>query len=789
MIKTRTAVWLCALAILSLAANTAFADEGDTIVEVKVYSEETGAESVYAEKIADRVLERTRHVMNVAEIRKVLDEFYHAKIIATYKILEEFAGPGRTKVIIYVRENIEVRSVKFLGTKTLTPEEAMRVVYTRAGQPLSEALIHKDAASIERLYKERGHIFANVSTPREGYADGIVIFLAEEGPQVIIKKMHFNGNYQFSDKKLLTQMTTRPRRLLGLLDKGVYNEEGLERDIERVANFYRSEGFLNVLVGVEKLEFSKDRSEMYITIYIEEGQRFSLGKITFAGNRYFTGEELRAGMNLKEGGTFRISDYNHDINYIRSLYTSRAYVDVVVGRDNRDVTVIYHEAEPVVDLHFDIVENKEIYIGNIVVRGNKVTQDKVIRRELSFFPMEKFNYEQVEASRGRLARLGGLQNPYFTEVSISVDPKSSRTVDGKTVRDLVVEVKESDSFGSIRFAAGFSSHQGLVGDIALVRTNFDLSDLPKSFKDMFVDRTAFLGAGQYFAISASPGTQFSRFKIDFSEPYLFDKPVSFGLSLFMWDWRRESYDEARTGVTLSLGKRLTRQWTFTVRLRAQSIDIGDVDNSAPPDVMKVEGKNDLQAVRLSLVKDVRKIDRLFKAYGGYRTFVWAEPVFGDFSLFKLSFGATRYRTIHVTDEGLRHILKLHAEAGFIFGGDSPVYERYFLGGAGNMRGFDFRGVGPHQMDDPVGGDMLFLSTVEYTFPVLGDVVRGVIFTDVGTLNESAGDFGNIRAVVGFGLRIFSPQVPIPISIDFGFPIMKEDEDDTQVVSFTIAVGF
>ncbi|MFH1550527.1 MAG: BamA/TamA family outer membrane protein [Planctomycetota bacterium] len=789
MSKTRTFAWLCAAALLSITASAAFASDGDTIVEVKVYSEETGAESIYAEKIADKVLERTRRVMNVAEIRKVLDEFYHAKIIATYKILEEFAGPGRTKVIIYVRENIEVRSVKFLGTKTLKPEDAMRVVYTRVGQPLSEALVHKDAAAIEKLYKERGHIFANVSTPREGYADGIVIFLAEEGPQVIIKKMLFNGNHQFSDKKLLTQMTTRPRKLLGLLGKGVYNEENLERDLERVANFYRSEGFLNVLVGVEKLEFSEDRSEMYITIYIEEGQRFSLGRITFAGNRYFTDEELKAGMSLKEGGTFRISDYNHDIDHIRSLYTSRAYVDVVVGRDNRDVTVIYHEAEPVVDLHFDIAENEEVYIGNIVIRGNKVTQDKVVRRELSFYPMEKFNYEQVEASRGRLMRLGGMQNPYFKDVRIIVDTKSSRAVDGKTVRDLVVELKESDSFGSIRLAAGISSNQGLVGDIALVRTNFDIADLPKSFKDMFVDRTAFLGAGQYFAISASPGTEFSRFKIDFSEPYLFDKPVSFDLSLFMWDWQRESHDEARKGISVGLGKRLARQWIFTIHMRAQSIEIGDVDSDAPPDVMDVEGKNSLQAVRLSLVKDVRQIDQSFKAYGGYRTFVWVEPVFGDFSLFKVSFGSTRYRTIHVTDEGLKHILKLHAEAGFIFGGDSPIYERYYLGGAGSMRGFDYRGVGPHQRDDPVGGDTLFLATVEYTFPVLGDVVRGVIFTDVGTLNTDAGSFGNMRAAVGFGLRIFSPQVPIPISIDFGFPIMKEDEDDTQIVSFTIALGF
>ncbi len=771
-------------------AVSAMAADGDFIEDVRVLSIESGLESVYAEKITDAILERTGNRMNKAKIDSVLGDLFDKKIVSDYKI---GIMPGKRSgiiLIIQVRENFEVRSVKFFGVKELKENEVSGVTFTRVGQPLSEALIQKDAASIERLYKEDGYLFVNVSTPREGYADGIVIFLVEEGPKVVIKKISFNGNHMFSDKKLKSKLTIKPRKMLGLLGKGVYNKEQLARDVERIANYYRSEGYLNVLVGVEKIEYSTDRSEMYITIYIEEGEQFQVGKITFAGNKYFTAEEFKSSMALKEGGTFKISHYQNDLRKIRTMYTSRAYIDVVIGRDNRDVVVTYHHSEPVVDLHFDIVENSEVYIGNILIRGNTVTQEKVVRRELSFGPMEKFNYEQIVASRNRLLRLGGMQDPYFKAAEIEVDPNGqTRIVDGKMVRDIIVQLKETESFGRIRLAAGLSSDQGLIGEIALIRTNFDLADLPKSFKDMFVDRTAFLGAGQNLEISVSPGMDVSRFRITFEEPYMFGKPLSFGVSLYQWDWGRDSYDEIRAGINLSFGRRLTREWVASMRLRVQSINVDNIDNDAAPDIVEVEGKNSLVAVRFSLVRDVRKIDRMFKPYAGQRTFLVFEPVLGDFSLFKVSFGTTRYRTVHVDEEGLLHILKLHTEIGLIFGDDSPIYERYYLGGTGNMRGFDYRGLGPHQNDDPVGGDTMVFSTIEYTFPILGDTIRGAIFTDVGTVNEGVGDFGSVRMSVGFGVRIFSPQIPIPITIDFGLPIMKEDDDDTQIVSFSMSIGY
>jgi outer membrane protein insertion porin family len=322
----------------------------------------------------------------------------------------------------------------------------------------------------------------------------------------------------------------------------------------------------------------------------------------------------------------------------------------------------------VVDLYFNVTENNEIYVGNIYVEGNTYTQDKVIRRELSFYPGEKFNLGEMEASRTRLQRLGGYESQYFTEVGIEIAPKKDERIEnGRRVRDVYVKVVENESFGRIRFGAAISTNEGLMGDITLIRSNFDIADLPTSFKDMFVDRTAFLGAGQYFSISAQPGLQFSRFSVNFAEPYLFGTPTSMGLSLFMWDRQRESFNEGRSGFNMGLGRRLPDNYSIDMNLRLENVNIKSVDDSAPQDVKDVQGTNSLYGVRFTLSKDTLLIDRFFKPYGGYRSYASIEPVFGDFSLMKWVFGSTRYRTIYENEAGEKHIIKLEGEVGWITG--------------------------------------------------------------------------------------------------------------------------
>lgn len=790
MKKREAAVlFLAFLAAAAFLQRPALAAEGDSIVEIRVLIWGTSTEASYADMIREKIIEATGSVRKEAAITKVLLDLQEAKVLFRYRYSEQAAGPGQVRLIVEVEENIEVRSVKLVGAKGIDAKRIMTAVHTRVGQPLSLPVVHQDARRIESLYREDGYLFASVSAPAQGHKNGVVIYEMEEGPLVRVRKVGFAGNYHYSEKKLASLLSTKPRRLFGLLAKGVYSENILKEDIERIARFYRSEGYLNVVVGIGKTEFNEPRTEMYITIYIEEHELFHVGRISFAGARFFTEDEIKARMRLREKSPFKVSDYVADLATIKKMYAEMAYIDTVVGETAEKPTIVYHKDEPIVDLLFNITENQEVYVGNIHVRGNTYTQDKVIRREMSFFPGQKFNMSEIEASRSRLARLGGYQDRYFQDVNIRIaPPKETRIENGRRVRDVFVELTESESFGRIRLGAAISSNEGLMGDISLIRPNFDIADLPKDARDMFVDRTAFLGAGQYFSISAQPGLRFSRYSVNFSEPYLFGTPTSMGLSLFMWDRERESFDEARRGFNTGFGRRLPKQYSVGLNFRVEQVNVENVSNSSPRDVKDVEGSNSLFGVKMSLSKDTRQIDRFFKPYSGYQSYASIEPVFGGFDLVKFVFGSTRYRTIHENDAGYRHIIKLEGEIGLI-AGDSPIYERYFLGGAGNLRGFDYRGVGPRQMGDPVGGDTMMSGTIEYTFPVAGDTIRGVFFFDFGTVNSGTADFGNIRASVGFGVRIFSQQIPIPIALDFGFPLRADDGDDTQIVSFTIGTSF
>lgn len=363
-----------------------------------------------------------------------------------------------------------------------------------------------------------------------------------------------------------------------------------------------------------------------------------------------------------------------------------------------------------------------------------------------------------------------------------------RIQDGRRVRDVYVNLKENESFGRIRFGAAMSSNEGLVGDITLVRSNFDIADLPTSFKDLFVDRTAFLGAGQYFSVSLQPGLEYSNFSINFSEPYLFGTPTALGLSAYLWQRQREDWVEQRAGGRMSLARRLPCHYTIALNVRAESVDIRNIDDDAPQDVKNVRGTNMVYGTAFTLTKDELQVDRFFKPYGGYKSFASIEPVFGDFSLVKYMFGSTRYRTIYQNDEGFRHIIKLEGEVGWITG-NAPVFERYYLGGGEDMRGFKYRGVGPMQSGDPVGGKSVLFGTAEYTFPLIGDTIRGVMFFDFGTVNEDTFSYGNLRASLGVGVRVFSEQIPIPIALDLGFPIKSESGDEKQVISFSIGTNF
>lgn len=349
--------------------------------------------------------------------------------------------------------------------------------------------------------------------------------------------------------------------------------------------------------------------------------------------------------------------------------------------------------------------------------------------------------------------------------------------------DMIVNLEETQT-GRLMVGVGVNSDAGVVGQILLDERNFDWKRLPSSWNDV-VDGTAFRGAGQRLRIEAAPGTRVQRYLISFSEPYLWDTPVQLNLSASYFDRIYRDWDEQRVGGRVGLGY----QWTENdlsalLAYRGEDVLISNVSDPTLPDFEEVVGHNALHGFGLTVTNDTR--DNPFLPTQGHFLQLGVEQVIGSFSYPRAEIDARRYFLVNERpDHSGRHVISAGTRLGFT-GNDTPIYDRFFAGGYSTIRGFDFRGASPVVDGVEVGGDFLWLNSIEYLFPITADdMLHGVVFCDFGTVepNVSINDF---RVAPGVGLRINVPAMgPAPIALDFAWPVAKAEFDDTQVFSFFI----
>ena len=434
-------------------------------------------------------------------------------------------------------------------------------------------------------------------------------------------------------------------------------------------------------------------------------------------------------------------------------------------------------------LNFEIEEGALIHIGHIAVRGNQNTKDKVARRELRFFPGEVFNTTKIKEARQRL-----IETRLFEEAT-TITPVG----DEPGVRDVLVEVREAQSTFFL-VGVGVTSDAGVLGNLTLENRNFDIGDWPRDFGELFTFRS-FRGAGQTARLELEPGTELTRFRLQFHEPYLLDQPLSLGTSLYLFQRGRDAYTEQRMGTNVSFGRRFQEGplagWAGEVALRNEWIRIFDIDDprwARADEVLEASGTNYLISVKGTILRD-RTDSRFFPTRGDRLRFSW-EQASGDFNFAKALASYTWHKTLRTDMFERKSVLSMHADTGYIFG-DAPLFERFYAGGIGSMRGFDYRGVSPRGGfgDDRVGGDFMILTGAEYSFPVWGKTLRGVVFADMGTVEEDF-EITEWRASLGVGARILVRFFgPVPLAFDFGVPIAKGGEDDTRIFSFSFGASF
>ena len=699
---------------------------------------------------------------------------YGTKLFANVRVNTQRTADDKVKVYFIVAEYpTTVQEVIYVGAKHIKPDELETITGIRKGSPLNPIANQMARQAILRHYNEAGRMLASVDLVEgDKPGDTRVVFNITEGPVAKVQSIKFTGNSFVNGPRLNTQIDSS-RELLGMFG-GTFDPLKADHDVAKLEEYFKRFGYQDVRISRE-LQYADDQRHVRLVFHIQEGLRYRVAGLQLEGNKIKSTDELLAKVKVHSGEYYDKGKVEVDEQIIQAMY----------GYDGRQVTVreqLFTTGPGEVNVHYDVQERPPARVGQIFIVGNEVTRQNVILRQVPLFPGQTLTYPDLRLAEKNLARLNIFEMNPQTGLRPTVqviDPEGPGEY-----KDVMISVNETQT-GSLLFGVGVNSDAGLTGTIALNERNFDITKIPTSFEEL-LSGSAFRGAGQEFRAEAAPGTQTQRYSVSWREPFLFDSPYSLGVSGYYWQRIYNEYTESRLGTRLTLGRKLNQYWSVSGTMRIEDVGIHNVQPFEPPEILAAEGQHFLLGLRGAVTRDSR--DSYLRPTEGSLVEASFEEVLGDFTFPQVNLEANKYWTIYQRADGSgRHVLAARSVLGWS-GPQTPVYERFYAGGFRSMRGFEFRGVGPAVNGFETGGDFEFLNSLEYQIPILAnDQLYAVAFIDSGTV-ESSVEIRDYRVAAGVGLRIVVPMLgPVPIALDFGFPIVKAPQDKDQVFSFW--VGF
>jgi outer membrane protein assembly complex protein YaeT len=669
-----------------------------------------------------------------------------------------------------------VRRVVFVGAKHLSDKELYDLAGVREGTPLSPTRNKLACGAIIRKLQEMGRPYADcVLISGDKVGDDEVIFEITEGSKLAISAIEFTGNTFVSGAVLRTHIASSAK-FLGVFG-GTWNPMLADQDIAKLMEYYKAFGYLDVKVSRE-LQYHPNGRDVVLIFHVNEGTRYTLaGPPQWNGVKSINLEPIQEMSKVKEGEFFDQRAIEKD------MARTKNYIGYT-GREARvSATPIYNPDDPgIVRVVYDVEEQAPARFGRVIIIGNTRTKQNVILNALSDLePGQVLTYPDLQAAERNLTRLNifksspdGSVHPSVTVIEDPARPLSD-------TKDILVQVEE-DNTGSLMFGVGVNSDAGLTGSIVLAERNFDLFRWPTSIDDL-LSGGAFRGAGQEFRIEAVPGTQLQRYTISFREPHLFDTQNSLGVSGYYYNRQFNEYTEDRLGSRFTLGRKFGDFLTVSGSVRVEDVNVRDLPLGAPIEYTSVEGHNFQVGLKGTVTYDAR--DSFIRPTEGFLTEISYEQMLGDHTFPLLNAELDQYYTVWQRKDGSgRHVIALRSQIGWA-ADDTPVYEKFFAGGFRSLRGFAFRGVGPDNGNGfKTGGTFMLLNSAEYQVPILAnEQLFLVAFVDSGTVEQGV-RITDYRVSAGFGIRFTVPMLgPVPIALDFGFPIVKGPFDNQQVFGF------
>jgi outer membrane protein insertion porin family len=689
--------------------------------------------------------------------------------------------PDGVKVIVVVQTRVTLTEVAIQGNEAVKTKRIRRELNLKTGSPLDEQALEQARQKVVELYQKRGFPDTDVQykvDTNEERGTARVTFAISEGRKAVVKTIRFVGNYYLKPKQIRKVMKTKPSNILGFVTgAGRLNNQQLDDDVQKIKELYQDNGYADIQVTDVKVD-RLDKKNVAITIYLTEGPQYHVGTLAIQGLHVVTEPNFRKVIKVTEGKVFSPQKLQKDIKSVEDAYGVAGYADAKVNVETTPA------GPALVNLSYKIDEGIQSFVEHINISGNTRTKDKVIRREIVLSPGDVFDTVRVDISKKRLE---GLQ--YFERVDTYA---SNTVVPGRKDLNVVVQEKRT---GSLNFGLGFSSTDGLVGFAELSQGNFDITNW----------RT-FTGGGQKFRARVQLGTQRKDASIELTEPYFLDQRLSLGGRLFYNEsnYFSDQYDQRNYGFDIFLRKPITNFLAARLDYTIQEIDIFNLSSDITEelqDLIREGGESNLESrMTIGLTYDTR--DSAFLTRKGTRidfsTYTAGGFLGGTVQIYGIDLEGSQY--LHLPFDT---ILLLNGEVAVAstWGGQNivPIYDRLYLGGANNLRGFKFRDVGPKDNNgNPIGGGTLVRFTLEYTVPII-ERVRAAFFYDGGFVNSGSWSFSpekvnnskgrssaGFAQDIGVGVRL---DLPIgPIRLDYGFPIQGDSFTSTSG-QFQFSVGY
>jgi outer membrane protein insertion porin family len=707
----------------------------------------SGNKNVSTEKILSLIKTRQGNDFDENLIKKDIESLIKTGYFKEINYSVEKKTDG-VELNIQIKENPLIEKIIFEGNKIFKTKKLKEFFGIKEGDILVEEKVIEGIDKIREQYYKKGFQTTELEHEIEE-RDGkcvLKVRIIERG-RGYVKEILFNGNNSFKDKILKKIMKTKERKMPFI--RGTYKEDVLNDDINRIKNFYNENGFIDAKVNKE---IGYEKKGLIVKIFIEEGKKYFVGDVNLEGNLIFSKDEIKKNILIKKGDVFNTKKNEESIRNIYQLYSNNGYIKC-------NVDFLPEIKDQTINITYFINPGEIYYAEEIKIKGNRITKDKVIRREIQLEPGDKITQEKIKKSFNNLR-----DTNYFENIQIYPEIVE----EGKA--NIIVDVKEREKTGLFLIGGGYSSIDKFIGMVSVQQINFDITNPPK-----------FVGGGQNFSLSFELGTISKNYRFSFTEPYLFDKPIYFGPDIYRMRREWDEWTETSTGFDLRIGRRW-EDFTLGFKILSENVKLEDIDI---PSIKYQEGEKRKNSLTTYLTYSKLDSERFPSKGDRARISLEYAGIGGDIDFVKSILENNFYYPFK------NFIFHSKTYIGYINKDleDVPIYERFFGGGIGTVRGYKERSLGPKEDGYCVGGNYIFAQNFEMLYPLYKDILYGIGFFDIGNVYKEWEGLSDLKKGIGAGVRVNIPFLNAPVEIYYGYGIDAEKGESKNRIHVGMSFGF